>query len=87
MEQPSARFNDILDTIRAFAATKGWKPARLAREAGLSDMVVRGMERDDWSPSGTSVRALERLIPADWKAGDPLPDGQGTSAAAKAAAA
>lgn len=69
----ASQFDDVLARIRAFAAAKGWKPSRLAREAGIADMVTRGIERPDWSPSGKSVRALERVIPAGWKPGDPLP--------------
>lgn len=73
MEQPPVQFDNVLARIRAFSAARGWPPGRLAREAGLSDTVTRGMESETWSPTGTSVRALERLIPADWKPGDPLP--------------
>lgn len=83
MDQPAVHFDSVLDRIRAFAAARGWKPARLAREAGLSDTVTRGMERPDWAPSGLSVRRLEALIPDDWHAGDPVPsevDGDAASA-------
>jgi hypothetical protein len=74
MHLPSpATFNTVLDRIRAFAEARGWKPARLAREARLSDVTTRSMARPDWAPSGNTVRALEALIPADWKPGDPLP--------------
>lgn len=62
-----------LDRIRAFAEAMEWKPARLAREAGLADIATRNMARDDWSPSSTTIRRLEALIPAKWQAGDPAP--------------
>jgi len=81
MERP-VEFDDVLARIRAFAEARGWPPGRLAREAGLSDTVTRGMEQADWSPSGSSVRVLERLIPGDWKPGDPLPPGAAAEAAA-----
>ena len=69
-----ATFNTVLDRIRAFAEARKWKPARLAREARLSDVTTRGMARSDWSPSGSTIRALEALIPVDWTPGDPLPE-------------
>jgi len=69
-----ARFDTVLDRIRAFAAARGWRPARLAREARLSDTATRGMERDDWLPSGSTIRALESLIAPGWSPGDPLPE-------------
>lgn len=92
MHLPSiATFNTVLDRIRAFAEARRWKPARLAREAGLSDVTTRGMARADWAPSGNTVRALEALIPADWTPGNSLPEAtepngvRETSAAASAA--
>lgn len=71
---PAVNFNAVLVRIRAFAAARNWRPARLAREAGLSDMTTRGMGHDDWAPSGSTVRALEKLIPEGWAAGDPAPE-------------
>lgn len=73
MDQPAVQFDTVLERIRSFAGARGWKPARLAREAGLSDTVTRGMERPDWAPSGISVRRLEALIPEGWRPGDPVP--------------
>lgn len=73
MEQHVALYDQVLARIRGFAAARGWKPARLAKEAGLSDMVTRGMERADWAPSGASVRKIEALIPAAWRPDNPLP--------------
>lgn len=72
-ETGAVRFDQVLDRIRAFADARGWKPARLAREAGLSETVTRGMERPGWAPSGASVRRLEGLIPEGWASGQPLP--------------
>jgi ribosome-binding protein aMBF1 (putative translation factor) len=77
-----AHFDNVLARIRAFAAAKGWTPTQLAREAGLSDTVTRGMDREDWAPSGRSVRALEILIPLDWAPGDAVSAAQTATSAA-----
>lgn len=50
-----------------------WRPSRVAREAGLADIATRNMHKGEWSPSSSTIRRLEALIPEDWKAGDPLP--------------
>lgn len=64
-----------LDRIRAFARAMDWKPARVAREAGLADIATRNMAREDWSPTSSTIRRLEALIPDKWSAGDPAPSG------------
>lgn len=69
-----------LNRIRAFAQAMEWKPARVAREAGLADIATRNMHKDEWSPTSSTIRRLEALIPADWKAGDPPPPAQETAA-------
>lgn len=79
-----AHFDNVLDRIRAYAAAKGWTPTHLAREAGLSDTVTRGMDREDWAPSGRSVRAFEVLIPSDWAPGDAVCAAQASTATASA---
>jgi hypothetical protein len=62
-----------LDRIRAFAKAMDWKPARVAREAGLADIATRNMHKDDWSPTSSTIRRLEALIPESWQAGDAPP--------------
>jgi hypothetical protein len=50
-----------------------WKPARYAREAGISEVATRRLFEDDWAPTSTTIRALEALIPDRWQAGDAAP--------------
>lgn len=63
----------VLDRIRGWAAANALKPATLARQAGIAEVVTRDMDDAGWSPSSRSIRRLEALIPAGWKPGDPLP--------------
>lgn len=70
----------VLDRIRAWARANDWKPATLARKAGIAEVVTRSMTTDAWSPSSTSIRAMEGLIPADWREGDPVPAKQDEAA-------
>ena len=74
-----------LDRLRAWARANGWQPATFARKAGLAENVTRGMDEKDWAPTSRSIRALEQLIPADWKIGDPLPEPKRAPARKKAA--
>lgn len=52
--------------IRAFAIQQGWRPARFAREAGLSPNALRDFDGPDWSPNVATLLALEAIIPADF---------------------
>lgn len=63
----------VLDRIRGWAGANELKPATLARQAGLAESVTRGMDGGDWSPSSSSIRSLEALIPAGWMPGHPVP--------------
>jgi hypothetical protein len=63
----------VLDRLRAWASANSLRPATLARQAGLAEGVTRNMDRPDWSPSSTSIRSIEALIPPGWQAGDPVP--------------
>jgi lambda repressor-like predicted transcriptional regulator len=54
--------------IRAFANWRGWKPARLAKEAGLSLGTLRGMDAPDWNPTRETLRQIEALIPPEFDA-------------------
>lgn len=62
----------VLDRIRGWAAANNWKPATLARRAGLAESVTRDMDAPDWAPSSNSIRRFEALIPAGWRVGDDL---------------
>lgn len=63
----------VLHRIRAWAAANDLKPATLARQAEISEVVTRDMAEKGWSPSSKSIRSMEALIPTGWQAGDPLP--------------
>ena len=70
---PQPRLDTILNRLRAFRRAAGLSMSGLALHAGLSRAALVGIDDEDWSPSSTTVRALEDLIPADWKEGEPLP--------------
>lgn len=63
----------MLDRIRGWAIANDWKPATLARMAGVAESVTRDMDEASWSPSSSSIRRFEALIPEGWRAGQPLP--------------
>lgn len=74
----------VLDRIRGWASANDWKPATLARMAGVAESVTRDMDEPTWGPSSSSIRRFEALIPEGWRAGDPVPSdtaGQKASAA------
>ena len=56
--------------VRAFANSRGWKPSRFAKEAGLGVNTLSGMNREDWNPSADTLRRLESLIPEGWSASE-----------------
>lgn len=62
----------VLDRIRGWAAANNLKPATMARQAEIAEVVTRDMADPAWSPSSKSIRRLEALIPAGWQVGDPL---------------
>lgn len=70
---PPPELNAVLDRIRSWAKANDMKPATMARRAGISEVVTRGMDEPTWSPTSKSIRALEGLIPDGWQAGDPAP--------------
>lgn len=62
------RFDDLIATIRAYTKeVHGGSKAALARAAGLSVNSLRDMDDPGWTPSGTTIRRLETVIPPDWK--------------------
>ena len=67
--------SSVLARIRSWAFANDLKPATYARLAGVAEVVTRDMAGESWSPSSRSIRRLEALIPAGWKAGDPVPGG------------
>ena len=72
--------SSVLARIRSWAAANDLKPATYARLAGVAEVVTRDMAGEGWSPSSRSIRRLESLIPAGWKAGDPVPGGHASAA-------
>lgn len=64
----------VLDRIRGWAAANEWKPATLARMAGVAESVTRDMDEPEWGPSSNSIRRFEALIPEGWRVGDPVPE-------------
>jgi hypothetical protein len=74
------RDSAVLDRIRGWAAANDLKPATLARQAGLAETVTRDMDEAAWSPSSSSIRKLEALIPEGWMPGMAVPAGQASEA-------
>jgi hypothetical protein len=72
----------VLDRIRGWAEANRLKPATLARQAQIAEVVTRDMADPAWSPSSKSIRRLEALIPSGWRPGDPVPAGASAAAAA-----
>ncbi len=56
-----------LNRARAFAISKGWRPARLAQEAGLHSNTLRDLHEPNWSPRADTLRKLESIIPLDFE--------------------
>lgn len=81
----------VLGRIRAYAKSRDWKPGRLASEAGLSRGTLARLFEPDFLPTSSTIAAIERVIPADWREGDVVPvetpdspDAPGASAAGEA---
>jgi hypothetical protein len=53
----------------------------LAHAAELDEKSIRQVREESWNPRATTLRKLERLLPAGWNAGDAVCDAAGTSAA------
>jgi transcriptional regulator with XRE-family HTH domain len=70
-----AMVTDFIDRIRLALKRDGVTPGGLARKAGLHRNTLYGVERDDWNPSATVLKALEPHIVAieagDWQAEAP----------------
>lgn len=67
---PAPTLAAVLDRIRAYAVAQSWSLGPLALRAGLSRGALRNLHRPTWSPTTATVKAIEALIPADWRAGD-----------------
>ena len=63
----------VLDRLRAYCRARTLTPGQLATEAGLSRGTLARFFEPDWMPTSSTVSAIERLIPAGWQPGEPLP--------------
>lgn len=57
--------NSLIARVRAFAASKNWKPAKFAKAAGLHTNTLRNFDSDDWNPTLDTLRKLEAVIERD----------------------
>lgn len=64
----------LVSRIRAYRNAADLSYSRLALKAGLSRAALIGMDKPDWSPTISTTRAIEGLIPEGWNPGDPLPE-------------
>lgn len=62
----------VLARLRAFRKAADLSLSALALAAGLSRAALRGMDDADWAPTSSTIRAVERLIPAGWGEGEAL---------------
>lgn len=53
----------VIARLRAFRRHVGWSGSALARRSGLSLNSLRGMDRPEWSPRASTLRALEEQVP------------------------
>ncbi len=64
---------NAISRIRAWAVANSWRPSRYAKEAGLHDNTLRGLDSDTWNPTAETLRKLEAVIPPGWQPGDEIP--------------
>ena len=57
---------DLLDRLRAFRKAEKLSYSALAKKADLSRAALIGMDRPEWGPTSTTIRAIEALIPTSW---------------------
>lgn len=55
-----------IERIRTFAAAKGWKKGRLAREANVNKTTLRDFHNETWNPTAETIKKLESVIPDDF---------------------
>lgn len=79
---------DLIERIRAALRKKGVTAVALAYKAGLHRNTLSGVDREDWNPTATTLKALEPHIIAieadEWV--PPDPEELAEAAARKAAA-
>lgn len=52
--------------VRAFIRSQGWSVYKAAAEAHLSGNALVGMFAEGWNPRAETLRAVERIIPAEF---------------------
>lgn len=70
---PAPDVNAMLDRFRSYRQAAGLSLSAFALKAGLSRSALAGMDRDDWSPTADTLRALESVV-GDWQPGEPVPE-------------
>ncbi|MGL4963163.1 MAG: helix-turn-helix domain-containing protein [Inquilinus sp.] len=66
--------NSAIQRVRDYRCRHGWTLSQLARAAGLRESTIRKLDDDDWNPTVSTLRALERvtlLPPFDQSLADP----------------
>ncbi len=58
--------DDALVRIRAYRLHKGWSVNKYAVEAGVAESTIRRLDDPTWSPTATTIRLLECLVPDDF---------------------
>lgn len=57
-----SQVSELILRIRNFAALPGMSKSRLAREAGLSPMTLRNLDRNNFNPEASTLEKLEIRI-------------------------
>ncbi|MFM2041538.1 MAG: hypothetical protein RLY86_114 [Pseudomonadota bacterium] len=52
--------------VRAYRESQGWSNNRLAKEAQVSESVVRRIDLPEWSCTLANLRKLEGIVPGDF---------------------
>lgn len=60
----------VVHRIRQFRILSGYKKFRLATMAGVPEVCTRNIDDDAWDPKISTVRKLEKVVPADFIAPD-----------------
>lgn len=62
MDVQNATLDSVLSRVRAYRQAEGLSFSALAMRAGLSRSALVGMDDPDWSPTATTLRAIEALM-------------------------
>ncbi len=62
----------VLKRLQAYRKAADLSYSALAQGAGLSRAALLGMDSPDWRPSSSTILAIEKMIPAGWRVGDPI---------------